>query len=232
MSSSCAIYVDAGTTNMRVWLVLDREILAFASAMVGVRDTAKDGSPARLKAAFHDLIAQVTAQAGSSGCTPAYVAAAGMITSPLGLAEVPHVSSPAGVKELAANIRQFNFPDVTELPVLLVPGVRTGPRETDLDSIEISDQMRGEATLCVGLLAMGLAPAPCTVINLGSHWKLIQIDDQGRIAGSLTSLTGEMIHTTQTQTILASAVPQIRPESLDQSWIDAGMREQRSSGLA
>jgi 2-keto-3-deoxy-galactonokinase len=47
-----------------------------------------------------------------------------------------------------------------------------------------------------------------------------------------------MIYTTQTQTILASAVPHTRPEFLDSTWptwpiwMEAGMREQRRSGLS
>ena len=45
-------------------------------------------------------------------------------------------------------------------------------------------------------------------------------------------MTGELIHTAQTQTILAGSVPQTRPEACDQTWLEAGMREQRRSGLA
>ena len=86
--------------------------------------------------------------------------------------------------------------------------------------------------MCMGLIASGLAAKPCTILNLGSHWKVISIDRRGKITGSMTTLAGEMIHTTQTQTILASAVPHTRPESLAPHWLDAGMLEQRRSGLA
>src|SRR5262249_49985678 len=69
-------------------------------------------------------------------------------------------------------------------------------------------------------------------LNLGSHWKLIKLDQDSRIASSVTSMSGELIHTAQTQTILASSVPQTRPDEIDQTWLEAGMREQRRSGLA
>jgi 2-dehydro-3-deoxygalactonokinase len=230
MKDLCAVCIDTGTTNTRVWLVCGDRIIARAGAMVGVRDTARDGSPARLRATLRDLIAEVSAHSESR--EPAFVVAAGMITSSLGLAEIPHLAAPAGRTELAANVRRCDFPDLTHLPVLLVPGVRTGPQAADLKTVNSVDLMRGEETMCVGLLSSGQATAPCTVINLGSHWKVITIDADGRIAGSITSLAGEMIHTTQTQTILASAVPQTRPESLDPHWVEAGMREQRGSGLA
>jgi 2-dehydro-3-deoxygalactonokinase len=92
--------------------------------------------------------------------------------------------------------------------------------------------MRGEETLCLGLNALGLLDARSTLLNLGSHWKGIKLDQDARIAASLTSMTGELIHTAQTQTILASSVPNERPTTIDQAWLEAGMREQRRSGLA
>ncbi len=232
MRELCAIFVDAGTTNTRVWLVRGEEVIACSSAMIGVRDTARDGSAERLRTALHHLIKEVSSGPDARECKPSFVAAAGMITSSLGLTEVPHIVAPAGIDELATNIRRCEFPEVTTLPVLLVPGVRTGPQHVDLVSVETADLMRGEETMCVGLLETGVAPKPCTVINLGSHWKVIRIDTEGRIAGSITTLSGEMIYTTQTQTILASAVPHTRPDHLDPGWIEAGMSEQRRSGLA
>lgn len=205
----------------------DDEIVARADAMVGVRDSARDGSTARLQAAMRDLFAEVQTHEKAS-C----VIAAGMITSSLGLADVPHLAAPAGVRELAAATQTYHFPAVTDLPVRLVPGIRSGAAECDFDSVADVDVMRGEETLCVGLVELGLAQLPCTVLNLGSHWKAIQLDAAGRIAASVTSLTGELIYAAQTQTILASAVPHERPAIIDPHWAAAGMREQRRAGLA
>lgn len=230
----CVVCVDMGTTNTRVWLVRGREIVARAQANIGVRDTARDGSPTRIRAGLRDLIEDVKRQTQSvdASLKPSYVMAAGMITSPLGLAEVPHVPSPAGINELAHGVKSFRFPDVSDLPILLLPGVRCGAANGGIEEIGQRDVMRGEETLCVGLLALGLAQPPATVLNLGSHWKAIQIDAQGRITGSVTSLTGELIHAAQTQTILASAVPPTRPTAIEPTWCEAGMAEQRRSGLA
>ncbi len=222
-----AIFVDAGTTNTRVWLMRGDEVLAHANAMVGVRDSARDGSTDRLRAALRDLLAEVQTKENAS-C----VIAAGMITSSLGLADVPHVAAPAGLAGLAAATQSYLFPDVTDLPVLLVPGIRSGVAACDAHSVSQVDVMRGEETLCVGLVELGLAPLPCTVLNLGSHWKAIQLDAGGRVRSSVTALTGELIHTTQTNTILASAVPHERPVNLAPTWAEAGMREQRQAGLA
>jgi 2-dehydro-3-deoxygalactonokinase len=232
--SVCAVCVDMGTTNTRVWMVQGAEILARAQTGVGVRDTARDGSPDRMRAALRELIEDVRGQAERSGrqSNPSLVAAAGMITSPLGLAEVPHISAPAGTAELAVAVKRCHFPDVTDLPFLLVPGVRCGARTASLEAVGQCDVMRGEETLCLGLVSLGAARPPATILNLGSHWKAIQLDDQGRISASVTSLSGELIHAAQTQTILASAVPHSRPVGIDAIWCQAGMCEQRRSGLA
>ena len=221
------IGVDAGTTNTRVWLLEGERIVRRLEAGVGVRDTARDGSPAKLHAALRELIAEARSEAPVE-----VVLAAGMITSSLGLADVPHLPAPAGIDDLARNAQRYSFPAVTDLPVILVPGVRTGPKPCDLATAGDADLMRGEETLCAGLIETGLLAPPGVVLNLGSHWKAIRLDEAGRIAGSVTSLAGELVHAAQTQTILASAVPQERPREIDPAWLDAGMREQRRAGLA
>lgn len=223
-----SICVDLGTTNTRVWLVRDDEVLARAQAQVGVRDTAREGSSARLRQTLRSLIENIRKDQPQ----PQFVIAAGMITSSLGLMDVPHVSAPAGLNDLSAAMRRHEFPDVTDLPVQLVPGVRSGPIKRDAQTVAQSDVMRGEETLCLGLVALNLAPPPATVLNLGSHWKLIQLDAAGRIAKSITSLSGEMIHVVQSNTILSSGLPSERSATLDPHWLSAGMKEQRQNGLA
>src|SRR5215470_896671 len=235
---TCLVCVDAGTTNMRVWFTAGDRVIARARAGVGVRDTARDGSSERLRAALRELIDRVRNDARDQGfaqspeCAPECVIAAGMITSPIGLAEVPHVPTPAGLEELAAATRQYSFPEITDLPILLIPGARSGPRRCDQETVGTTDVMRGEETLLIGLHALGLISPRSTLLNLGSHWKVIEFDARARIASSVTSMTGELIHTAQTQTILADSVPQARPSVIDQTWLEAGMREQRRSGLA
>ena len=225
--SEPVVCVDMGTTNTRVWLVSGDKVLARAQIQVGVGDTARDGSTTRLRAALKNLIDEVCSEAPS----PSYVAAAGMITSSLGLAEVPHVEAPAGLQDLARSLQCHSFPDVAELPFFLVPGVRTGPSRCSPEMIGEPDVMRGEETLCMGLIELGLLKGPAVVLTLGSHWKAIRIDQHNRIASSVTSMSGELIHAAQTKTILATAVPGDRPASIDGRWLDAGMEEQRRSGL-
>ena len=236
-----AIYVDMGTTNTRGWLMCGGQMVARFNRPAGVRDTARDGSPQKIHSALRELIETLQAEINKASKTaaaklnlsaPTCIVAAGMIGSPLGLAEVPHLQSPAGLAEIAAASKWFQFPEITELPILLVPGVRSGPAEAKLDKIHTTDVMRGEETLCIGLTAMGYVQTPAVVLNLGSHWKAIQLDSEGRIESSSTSLSGELIHAAQTQTILASALPEEPAGAIAGPWMKAGMKEHRRSGLA
>lgn len=239
--SDCLICVDTGTTNTRVWLLRGAEVLATARVGVGVRDTAREGTAAKLYEALREAIASVsshTIEGGGDGplrvpeAVPQAVIAAGMITSPLGLREIPHLVAPAGLAALSAAVVQCHFPQITGLPFFLVPGVRSGADRTAPAEVGSTDVMRGEETLCLGLAASGLLGPRSTLLNLGSHWKLIRLDAETRIESSVTSLSGELIHATQTQTILAGSVPGSRPEVIDPEWMRFGMAEQRCSGTA
>src|SRR4030095_15122976 len=95
--------VDSGTTNSRVWLMRDREVLAKRRVSVGVRNTAIDGNNRALVNGIRETIFELTRESDLDG-QPQIVIAAGMITSNLGLHEVKHVQAPAGLSELATNI--------------------------------------------------------------------------------------------------------------------------------
>ena len=223
----CFIAIDAGTTTSRAWLVADGIMRAAATVPVGVRDTARDGNPHRLFEGLRDLVISVRGQ--SSAC-PTLIAAAGMITSSLGLKELVHQRAPAGAVELASGSVELQLPEISDLPIILFPGVRSGAWFQE-DDVESTDMMRGEETLCIGLA--GVRPGQrLTVLNLGSHWKAIQVDAQGRVTGSWSTLSGEMLHAVMTQTILASAVPAGRPESLDEEWLARGAEMHSRHGLS
>src|SRR5260221_8523220 len=144
--------VDSGTTNTRAWLVAGDRILARREAARGARDSARDGHHRALRGALRDLIAGLRATCdGHDVLPPRHIAAAGMVTSAQGLVEVPHVLAPAGIRELAAGARGTLPPDVADLPLVFVPGVRTAAIAGPAPGIGATDVMRGEETLCIGL---------------------------------------------------------------------------------
>lgn len=226
------VCVDAGTTNTRAWLLAGDRIVARQEAAKGARDTARDGHDRALRQALRDLLARLLAEAPSDVARPRQVAAAGMITSPQGLVEVPHLAAPAGARELAAAAQERLLSDVCELPFLFVPGVKTTALPGIATGVAATDVMRGEETLCVGLVAQGRLAPGGTLLNVGSHWKLIRIDAEARVAWSVTSLAGEMIQAVRSETILASALPPGPLPRPDVPRLLEGMAEARRSGLA
>ena len=221
-SEQHAICVDMGTTNTRVWLVCGDEIVVRAQKNVGVKVATKDGSTRQI---LKQMISEVLAQVGEAH-QPECIAAAGMITSGLGLKEIPHVPAPAGFSEIVRASECHRFRDISNLPFVLVPGVSTVATNKS-----IQDVMRGEETLCLGLISSGLLNLPGIVLNLGSHWKAIEVDSHSRIRSSVTSLSGELIDAVRTQTVLAGSLPHEFPEELCWEWIEAGMSECRLAGL-
>jgi 2-dehydro-3-deoxygalactonokinase len=221
--------VDVGTTNTRAWLTQGTQVLVRREAPVGARDTARDGHAGTLARALRDVLADV--QRASPPARPRRILAAGMLSSPQGLREVPHVAAPVGLAELAAAAHEEVLSEVSELPFLFVPGVRTSTRP-GADGISGRDVMRGEETLSLGLAPLGLLAPGAGLLSLGSHWKLIRLDLEGRVAFSITSIAGELLQAVREQTILASALPDGSLAQADATQVRRGMREARRYGLA
>jgi 2-dehydro-3-deoxygalactonokinase len=211
-----------GTTNTRVWIVKDGNTIERIAEQVGLRDAARERSKSLVRDALGPLLSKVRSRAVGLGLDVECILAAGMLTSLLGLCEVPHILAPVGEMELAKSLHRFSDPKITDLPIYLVAGVRSGPPSPTFDDLENTDLLRGEETIVVGLLQAGILSKNTTLLNLGSHWKAIAIDEDRRIASSFTTLSGELIHALQTQTVLASALPQGRFEDVDPEWLERG----------
>jgi len=200
--------VDSGTTNSRVWLMRDREVLAKKRVSVGVRNTAIDGNNRALVEGLRETMLQLTHENSHSGVQ--IVIAAGMITSNLGLHEVRHVQAPAGLLELASNVQEKDFEDLEGITFYFIPGVRSGPGVADLDNIDSIDIMRGEETEVMGALEEieQIHDGPLLYIHLGSHTKMIQLDPSRRIVAGASTLAGELTQSIVEQTILRSSLPE------------------------
>ena len=94
--------IDTGTTNTRVTVLKDGALLAQAKSETGVRVSAIDGDNHRLKQAVRQCLDEALDRAGIGWDQVCGVAANGMITSNVGLCEIPHCTAPAGAAELAA----------------------------------------------------------------------------------------------------------------------------------
>jgi 2-dehydro-3-deoxygalactonokinase len=226
------LYIDGGTTRTRGWAAIGENVIAAERVTVGARDTAREGSPRRLGEALRHLTRKIADRCRAHGHSPPEVGvAAGMITSAQGLVEVPHVEAPAGPRDLARGSERHELAEVAPLPILFLPGIRTGPAQVEAPAIGTSDVMRGEEVLCLGLAARGHLPAGGLILSLGSHWKAVHVDPSPRVVSSVSTVGGELLFAVRSHTILASSIPRGWPPALPVRWVREGIRRGRRDGL-
>jgi 2-dehydro-3-deoxygalactonokinase len=226
-----AIALDGGTTNTRARLVLDGRVAATARRAVGVRNAVLDDGGRPLAGAVRDAIEEVCHAAAID--EPELIVAAGMMTSEVGLATVPHVLAPAGVDELARAARTIVVPEVSAHPILFVPGVRT-PAATGDAGWLAADVMRGEECETLGALVRLATETPWTAgafLWPGSHTKLVEVDRGGRIVRSHTTLAGELTEALGRHTLLSASLPAAWPDDPDPTALRAGARAVAAHGL-
>jgi 2-dehydro-3-deoxygalactonokinase len=220
------VAVDSGTTRTRAWVVADEVVGGEASTIAGARDLARTRDRAWLRDQVRDVTDRALATADVAWSDVDAVVAFGMITSELGLVELPHLVAPVDVDGLVRAILESS--EIPELParLLLVPGVRNASQD-----VERADFMRGEETQVVGLLSLAKVEPPLLYVSVGSHPKFVWVDGDGRIAWSVTTLSGELLWALHRETILADLVnPEGRLADLDA--VQQGARVAESAGLS
>lgn len=206
---SMTILIDCGTTNLRVTLVGENGgVLAQSKRPGGVRHTAIDGHNGRLKQLLAESIAETLEKAGQplDGSTVSQCVAYGMITSNVGLLEIPHLPAPVSARELHEGMKAAQFPEVAPFLISFIPGVRNFDGTVTAENFSGMDMMRGEETEAVGLFELLQPQRECVFILPGSHNKFVRMDAQGRILGCMTSISGELLDAVTHHTILADAV--------------------------
>lgn len=206
---SMTILIDCGTTNLRVTLVGENGgVLAQSKRPGGVRHTAIDGHNGRLKQLLAESIAETLEKAGQplGGSTVSQCVAYGMITSNVGLLEIPHLPAPVSARELHEGMKAAQFPEVAPFLISFIPGVRNFGGTVTAENFSGMDMMRGEETEAVGLFELLQPQRECVFILPGSHNKFVRMDAQGRILGCMTSISGELLDAVTHHTILADAV--------------------------
>jgi len=223
--------IDTGTSNTRVKLWSGGKVAASSFVGVGVRDTAISGSKTKLHQGVRSAIHMVLEQKNLKASEVDLFLASGMITSNVGLFEVPHVCAPAGVKELSEHMAAAQIDEVVEKPIWFVPGVKNTLRNVDLGNCEEMDMMRGEEAETFGILEGVELEASAVVILPGSHTKFISLNRDKQITGCVTTLAGELLAALTNNTILASALDNSFAGEADEDLILAGARYSREVGL-
>lgn len=206
MKNGYFITIDGGTTNTRAVLWKDDMILAASAREVGVRDTAISDSVSPLRLAVKACVEEVMAQASISFSDLEAVAASGMLTSNVGLVEIPHLAAPVTASMLAKGIRQVLLEDICPIPISFIPGVKNQVSPVTMESFEQMDMMRGEEVETFAILKEHPVRGSAVIVLPGSHTKFVAVDASGAITGCLTTINGELLSAVTHHTILAGAV--------------------------
>ena len=228
------ITVDAGTTNTRAILFDEQQQMkAMESRGTGVRNTAIDGSNHRLRTAVRECLEGLLAKENISYQEVSMIIASGMITSNVGLVEIPHLTAPVGINELAAGVQSVFLEDVCPIPIHFIPGIKNTSVPITLENYESMDIMRGEETESVALINSLPAGHRILIVLPGSHTKFVSVNEAGQITGCLTTLSGELLSVVTNNTIIADAVGHqfVQEETCDTDLLLAGYQNARKTGL-
>ncbi|HEY4072598.1 MAG TPA: 2-dehydro-3-deoxygalactonokinase [Herbaspirillum sp.] len=228
------VTIDAGTTNTRSSLWQHGKLIAQSQIEVGVRDTAINGNNHALKQAVRDTILGALTKAGVNAADVGLALASGMISSSMGLIEVPHLTAPAGLAQLAQGMLPIDMPEVFSQPLWIIPGVRNPAEPVGMHNHEAMDMMRGEETEAMGLLArLDLAQAGRTMLIMpGSHTKMVSINEQSRIAGCATTLAGELLQVITQGTLISQSLGADFAHVFSPEMVLAGAQAAQRTGLA
>ena len=200
------VTIDAGSTNTRAYLWQDSRLLAASGVEVGVSVTAAEGNNSKLVLAVRRCLEELLEKENIGFGDLDTILASGMITSNLGLWELPHVVAPAGAEELAAGSRVVLLEQVCPVPIRFLPGVKNSAGPVSLDNFEAMDMMRGEEVETLAILDAYPKGTPYLLVLPGSHTKFVATDSRGRITGCLTTITGELLDCMTNHTVIADAV--------------------------
>lgn len=205
------VIIDCGTTNSRAYVVNEvGKVYGLAKKTVGVRDTSITGSKDRLRAGLREIVTKAIIDSGIPKEKIIAVLSSGMITSEIGIYEIPHLMAPCGVKELAASITKVDDAGIIDgVPVYFVRGIKNymvpDEKRSSLQTGEV-DFMRGEETQIAGLMTRPEVKLPAVAVILSSHTKFVAIDEKDTIRGSLTTLSGQLFDAVKNGTFVGKSV--------------------------
>ena len=201
MSEKYWIYYDSGTSNSRIY-VLDQkcQVLYVKKKNVGSKDSAIAGSNRILIEGLKELYDGALKEMNLQEEDIEEIYASGMVTSPYGLKEIPHLVLPITVQKFADSIYCFYEDTMFKRNIYLIPGLKTVHED-----ITYVNNMRGEEMEILGVLdeiQQRCESKNVALIFPGSHTHVTYVQESG-ISGIISNLTGELFHVLKTGSILA-----------------------------
>ena len=228
------ILIDSGTTHSRIRLVNTNssKVEDAIKLAVGVRDTAIAGNNHNLKTMISEAIKEIINKNSINKNQIKCIIASGMITSNLGLYEVPHISAPANLEDFVRNCKIVTTEDFLDIPCIYVPGMKNAGDFTEPDFlVDSMDMLRGEEVETYGLLEQLKPKGKGLMVLPGSHTKYILVDENQTLVSSYSTLGGEIIHAIRSNTILSNSIDEKLIKKIDETQLISGYKAAKKVGL-
>ena len=193
------IIMDLGTSNTRLFLCDGDAVIASRKGAFGAGVTKKNGRDfliSSLKALIFELCKENNTKADELDA----IIVSGMAGSEIGLLDVPHMSIPARIDDLAKNVVRYNISEVCATPFIFVRGLKK------TDGEDFCDMMRGEETETVGTLLAQEIHEDAVLVLPGTHNKVICVNANNEITDFATTFCGELLGGIMQHSILSGQV--------------------------
>ncbi|MBR0306933.1 MAG: 2-dehydro-3-deoxygalactonokinase [Lachnospiraceae bacterium] len=221
------VYFDSGTSNSRIYLLdKDFQVLYVAKKNVGSRNSSIEGSNKVLIEGLYELYTTLLAEKNLKEEDIENIYISGMITSPYGMKEVPHLVLPLTVQGFADSLYCHYEDTCFKRNIYLVPGLKTVSED-----FSYVGNMRGEEIEILGTLEelkeMGITNA--ALMMPGSHTHVTYVKDDV-ITDILSNFTGELFYAIKKETILAPVLD-MNVEDLDKEMIHKAIDNLKKFGF-
>lgn len=226
------ILIDSGTTNTRIRIVdaQSKEVTDALKIEVGVKNAAMDKSNRNLKTAIEQGMEEVLGRNNLAREDIRHIIASGMITSNLGLKEVPHVVAPAKIDDFS---RGTESDEIYGIPCHYIPGMKNKDLDGNggIEDIREMDIMRGEEVEVFGLLEQMDVSGAGIIILPGSHTKFVRVNEDKELVSCFSTLGGELVQAVQGNTILSSSLEDGLIDTLETDHLEKGYKKTQTEGL-
>ncbi len=202
------ITIDGGTTKTRICLwKYQKELIAVKEKPIGAKSCAVAGTTDIWKKGIREMLEEIYTEFKLSDSKIEAVIASGMLTSNLGICEIPHLEAPVPMETYYENFVKKAVPEVFEREILFIPGLKNSMKLlSDGRQWKEFDIMRGEETETYALLEKyGFGKNTICVLP-GSHNKFVYVGKDGTAYGCKTTLSGELMDVITKETILSDSL--------------------------
>lgn len=193
-----------------MYLIDEDKVIDYELKNVGSKDSSITGNNWVLLEGLKQMYDAVLARNGLTDANISNLYASGMVTSPFGIKEVPHLKVPVDRAKLKVGIYKHYEDIFFKRNINLIPGVKSVPPTDFLDKHNIFEvnSMRGEEVEIFGILSClnkNIRNSNMAIVLPGSHTQIARIQNE-EITDLVSMMSGELFYAISTSTIISSSI--------------------------